>query len=51
MGVKCDAPPFGYINVRGENAGFDVEIARWFSRYAFGKAEPRQLRVHPDSGT
>ena len=36
MGVKCDAPPFGYINVRGENAGFDVEIARWFSRYAFG---------------
>jgi polar amino acid transport system substrate-binding protein len=37
MGVKCDAPPFGYINVRGENAGFDVEIARWFSRFAFGK--------------
>jgi polar amino acid transport system substrate-binding protein len=36
MGVKCDAPPFGYINVRGQNAGFDVEIARWFSRYAFG---------------
>ena len=36
MGVKCDAPPFGYINVRGENAGFDVEIARWFSRFAFG---------------
>jgi polar amino acid transport system substrate-binding protein len=37
VGVKCDAPPFGYINVRGENAGFDVEIARWFARYAFGK--------------
>ena len=37
VGVKCDAPPFGYINVRGENAGFDVEIARWFSRYAFGR--------------
>ena len=37
MGVKCDAPPFGYINVRGENAGFDVEIARWFSRFAFGR--------------
>ena len=41
IGVKCDAPPFGYINVRGENAGFDVEIARWFSRFAFG----RQNRV------
>jgi polar amino acid transport system substrate-binding protein len=37
VGVKCDAPPFGYITVRGENAGFDVEIARWFSRYAFGR--------------
>jgi polar amino acid transport system substrate-binding protein len=37
VGVKCDAPPFGYIDVRGRNAGFDVEIARWFSRYAFGR--------------
>jgi polar amino acid transport system substrate-binding protein len=37
IGIKCDAPPFGYINVRGEHAGFDVEIARWFSRYAFGR--------------
>lgn len=37
IGVKCDAPPFGYIDVRGKNAGFDVEIARWFSRYAFGR--------------
>jgi polar amino acid transport system substrate-binding protein len=41
VGVKCDAPPFGYIDVRGQNAGFDVEIARWFARYAFG----RQSRV------
>jgi polar amino acid transport system substrate-binding protein len=37
VGVKCDAPPFGYINVQGHNAGFDVEIAKWFSRYAFGR--------------
>ena len=37
IGVKCDAPPFGYINVKGENAGFDVEIAKWFSRFAFGR--------------
>ncbi len=39
IGVKCDAPPFGYINVRGENDGFDVEIAKWFSRFAFGRAD------------
>ena len=38
VGVKCDAPPFGYINVKGQNAGFDVEIARWFARFAFGRA-------------
>ncbi len=38
IGVKCDAPPFGYIDVRGNNQGFDVEIARWFARYAFGRA-------------
>ena len=37
VGVKCDAPPFGYINVQGKNAGFDIEIAKWFARYAFGR--------------
>lgn len=38
IGIKCDAPPFGFIDVRGRNAGFDVEIAKWFSRFAFGRA-------------
>jgi polar amino acid transport system substrate-binding protein len=38
IGVKCDVPPFGYIDVKGKNAGFDVEVARQFARYAFGKA-------------
>jgi polar amino acid transport system substrate-binding protein len=37
IAIKCDSPPFGYIDVRGRNAGFDVELARWFSRFAFGK--------------
>ena len=39
IGVKCDTPPFGYTDVRGKNAGVDVEIARWFARYAFGRAQ------------
>jgi polar amino acid transport system substrate-binding protein len=39
IGVKCDSPPFGYVNIRGQNAGFDVDIARWFSRFAFGRAD------------
>lgn len=38
IAVKCDAPPFGYIGARSQNAGFDVEVARYFSRFAFGKA-------------
>ena len=38
IAVKCDAPPFGYIDVRGRNAGFDVEIARRFAAFAFGRS-------------
>ncbi len=39
VGVKCDTPPFGYIDVRGKHAGVDVEIAKWFARYAFGREQ------------
>ena len=39
VGAKCDTPPFGYLDVRGKNAGVDVEIARQFARYAFGRAQ------------
>jgi polar amino acid transport system substrate-binding protein len=38
IGVKCDTPPFGYIDLQGRNTGYDIEIARWFSRFAFGRA-------------
>jgi polar amino acid transport system substrate-binding protein len=37
IGVKCDFPPFGYINVQGNNAGYDVEVARRFATLAFGR--------------
>jgi polar amino acid transport system substrate-binding protein len=39
VGVKCDTPPFGYIDVRGKNAGVDIEIAKWFARYAWGREQ------------
>jgi polar amino acid transport system substrate-binding protein len=39
IGVKCDTPPFGYTDVRGKNAGVDVEIGKWFARYAFGREQ------------
>jgi polar amino acid transport system substrate-binding protein len=38
IAVKCDQPPFGYIGARSQYAGFDVEVARWLARIAFGKA-------------
>lgn len=38
IGVKCDFPPFGFIDVQGNNAGYDVEVARQFTKYAFGKS-------------
>lgn len=38
IGVKCDTPPFGYIDPDGRNAGLDVEIGRWFARFAFGRS-------------
>jgi polar amino acid transport system substrate-binding protein len=38
VGVKCDTPPFGYTDRRGRYAGYDVAIARWFARFAFGSA-------------
>lgn len=38
IGVKCDSPPFGYVDIRGENAGFDIDVAKAFSRFAFGRA-------------
>ena len=28
IGVKCDFPPFGFIDVRGNHDGYDVQIAR-----------------------
>ena len=37
IGVKCDFPPFGFIDVRGNHDGYDVQIARRFAELAFGK--------------
>jgi polar amino acid transport system substrate-binding protein len=37
IGVKCDFPPFGYINRQNKIAGYDVDVARRFASLAFGK--------------
>lgn len=38
IGVKCDNPPFGFTDLRGRNAGYDVEVGRQFARFAWGRA-------------
>lgn len=38
IGVKCDYPPFGYIDEGGDNAGFEIDIAHQLAAYAFGDA-------------
>jgi polar amino acid transport system substrate-binding protein len=37
IGVKCDFPPFGYINRNNQIAGYDVDVARRFAELAFGR--------------
>jgi polar amino acid transport system substrate-binding protein len=36
IGVKCDFSPFGFIDVRGNHDGYDVQVARRFASLAFG---------------
>jgi polar amino acid transport system substrate-binding protein len=43
IGVKCDFPPFGYIDYTGNNRGYDVAIARRFATLAFGR--PNRVRL------
>ena len=51
IGVKCDTPPFGYTDVRGKNAGVDVEIARLVRplRVRSRPAGHLRVRAHRDA--
>ncbi|MGW6739845.1 transporter substrate-binding domain-containing protein [Streptomyces sp. NPDC055025] len=43
VGVKCDYPPFGYIDESSKNAGFEIAIARQMASYAFGDPDALTL--------
>jgi polar amino acid transport system substrate-binding protein len=43
VGVKCDYPPFGFIDVQGNHAGYDVEVARRLPLFSFGRANRLSL--------
>lgn len=43
VGVKCDYPPFGYIDEAGKNAGFGIDLAHQMAAYAFGNPDALTL--------
>jgi polar amino acid transport system substrate-binding protein len=43
VGVKCDYPPFGYVDESSKNAGFEIDIAHQMAAYAFG--DPNALSL------
>lgn len=39
VGVKCDYPPFGYVEADGSNAGYEISLAHGLAEYAFGNPD------------
>jgi polar amino acid transport system substrate-binding protein len=49
VGVKSDYEPFGYINEKGENAGFEIEMAKGLAKDLFG--DPNKVEFVPVNST
>ena len=43
VGVRCDQPPYGYQDEKGQFAGVEVDMARQIATYAFGSADKAEL--------
>lgn len=43
VGVKGDFPPFGFVDERGQLAGFDIDLAREIARILLGSPDKVQL--------
>jgi polar amino acid transport system substrate-binding protein len=39
VGVKVDYPPLGYLDEKGNNAGYEIEVVRKMAEYAFGSED------------
>lgn len=42
-GVKTDFPPFGFVDEKGVNKGFDVDVAKTIAKELFGKEEAAEF--------
>lgn len=45
VGVKADFPPFGYIDERGQEVGFDVDLAHEVAAFMLGDSSKVKLRT------
>ncbi len=36
IGIKCDYPPFGFVDETNANTGFEIDLSRQLATYAFG---------------
>lgn len=43
VGVTTEAPPFGFINEKGEIDGFDIDVAKLIAKATFGDASKIEL--------
>ncbi len=44
VGVKCDYPPFGYVDTSGNTVGYDVDFARQLAMLALGNPNAVQTQ-------
>ena len=43
VGVSSESPPFGFINDKGELAGFDIDVAKLIAKSLFSSDDPKHI--------
>jgi len=43
VGVKCDYPPFGFIDESGKNAGYEIDLVKQLAVFGFGNPDATQM--------
>lgn len=43
VGVSSESPPFGFVDEKGELAGFDIDMAKLIAKGLFGSDDPKHI--------
>jgi polar amino acid transport system substrate-binding protein len=43
VGVSSESPPFGFVDEKGELAGFDIDVAKRIAKGLFGSDDPKHI--------